>query len=206
MAGAICNANDNYTRGQDQCRDQPRAKPLPSAFRATLPDHTLGKMQGVETTQSEELLVEKLARFARQQPENALANYYYAVSLWKRRKIPSNSESVAQVESLLQKAMRLDPKLGATYLQLGIVYADRQDFGKAIPAYQKAIEVAPQLEEAYYRLSQAYTKTGNRLEAQKQLQLYDQVSKKTAEEVERERREMPQFVYTLRTGGSAVPQ
>ncbi|MBZ5720220.1 MAG: tetratricopeptide repeat protein [Acidobacteriia bacterium] len=165
----------------------------------------LGKMQGVETTQSEEM-VEKLARFARLQPQNALANYYYAVSLWKQRQNPSGSQSAAQVESLLEKAVRIDPQLGPAYLQLGIVYADRQEFRKAIPAYQKAIEVAPQLEEAYYRLSQAYTRTGNRVEAQKQLQLYDQVSKKTADEVERERREMQQFVYTLRGGGSALPQ
>jgi tetratricopeptide (TPR) repeat protein len=165
----------------------------------------LGKMQGVETTQSEEL-VEKLARFARLQPDNPLANYYYAVSLWKRRKIQSDSENAAQVEFLLQKAVRLDPKLGPAYLQLGIVYADRQDFGDAVPAYQKAIEVAPQLEEAYYRLSQAYARTGDSVEAQKQLQLYDQVSKKTAENVERERREIQQFVYTLRGGESALPQ
>ena len=100
----------------------------------------------------------------------------------------------------------LDPKLGPAYLQLGIVYADRQDFGDAVPAYQKAIEVAPQLEEAYYRLSQAYARTGDSVEAQKQLQLYDQVSKKTAENVERERREIQQFVYTLRGGESALPQ
>ena len=159
----------------------------------------LGKMLGVESTQSEEL-AEKLARFARLQPENALANYYNALSLWKRRRSESGREAAFAVESLLQKAIRIDPKLGPAYLQLGIVYADRQDFQKAIAAYQKAIEVAPQLEEAYYRLSQAYTRTGDKVQAQEQLQLYEEVSKKTAETVERERRETQQFVYTLRSG------
>jgi tetratricopeptide (TPR) repeat protein len=164
----------------------------------------LGKMQGVETTQSEQL-AEKLTRFARLQPENALANYYYALSVWKRRQSQSGTEAASQVESLLQKAIRIDPKLGPAYLQLGIIYADRQEFQKAITAYQKAIEVAPQLEEAYYRLSQAYARTGDKLQAQKQLQLYDEVSKKTAEQVERERRETQQFVYTLRSG-QGLPQ
>ncbi len=163
----------------------------------------LGKMQAVETTQSEGS-VERLGRFARLQPEDALANYYYAVSLWRRQKGPEAAENLAQVESLLQKAVRLDPKLGAGYLQLGILYSERKDFPKAIPAYQKAIEASPQLAEAHYRLAHAYRLTGQRSKAQKELQLYNQISKKTAEEAERERHEIQQFVYTLqgRTSGS----
>src|SRR5207244_9734095 len=62
------------------------------------PYQFLGRMQGVETTQSGEM-VEKLARFVQLQPENALANYYYALSLWKRRKDPADGERAAQVES-----------------------------------------------------------------------------------------------------------
>ena len=45
----------------------------------------LGQIQNAETPQSE-LLTEKLKRFVRLQPENAMANYYYAVGLWKLRK------------------------------------------------------------------------------------------------------------------------
>src|SRR5258708_20350920 len=43
----------------------------------------MGKMQSLEGTPSGES-VERLARFVRLQPENPLANYYYAVSLWKQ--------------------------------------------------------------------------------------------------------------------------
>jgi len=161
----------------------------------------MGKMQSVETTQSE-CLVERLGRFVRLQPENALANYYYALSLWHRREAPGSAENLAQVGSLLEKAVHLDPKLGAAYLQMGILYFDRGDSSKAIAAYQKAIEASPGLEEAHYRLAQAYSRTGEKVKAQAELQLYDQLSKKTAEEVERERREIQQFVYTLR--GSAA--
>ena len=162
----------------------------------------LGKMLIADAAQSEGS-VERLARFARLQPETALANYYYALSLWKRWKGPEEAGDLAQVESLLQKAVRLDPKLGAGYLQLGILYSDRQDFPKAISAYQVAIAANPQLEQAHYRLAQAYMRTGEKLKAQKELQLYDQISKKTEEEVERERREIQQFVYTLRDRTSA---
>lgn len=160
----------------------------------------LGKMQKVENNQAEGI-VERLGRFARLQPENALAHYYYAVSFWRRRS-PQDSENLAQVESLLEKAVHLDPKLGAGYLQLGILYAERKDFPKAISAYQKATEVSPRLEEAHYRLAQAYRQVGEASKARQELRLYEQISKETAGEIERERREIQQFVYTLRDAAS----
>jgi len=161
----------------------------------------LGKMQSVETIQSE-CMVERLGRFVRLEPENALANYYYAFSL-RRREGPEAADNLAHAESLLEKAVHLDPKLAAAYLQLGILYSQRGDSAKAIAAYQKAIVANPELEEAHFRLAQAYSRTGERSKAQAELQLYDQLSKKTAEEVERERREIRQFVFTLRDQPSA---
>ena len=175
----------------------------------------LGKMQSVETTPSEGS-VDKLARFVQLQPENALANYYYAVSLWKESAKESWKESgtqsagasensaelSARVESLLLKAVHLDPKLGEAYLQLGILYSQRADFPPAIAAYQMAIEVSPDpdeiLAEAHYRLAQAYLRTGEKTRAQEELQVHDKMSKKTKEDTERERREIQEFVISLR--------
>ena len=174
----------------------------------------LGKMQRVEGTPSAES-VERLRRFAELQPDNALANYYYAVSLWKQSASPvdanRDNERSARVESLLRKAVHLDPKLGAAYLQLGILYSQRKDFSRAISAYQKAIEVSPEeggreqvtpeinetLEVAHYRLAQAYLRTGDKARAQEQLQLHDRLAKKTKENTERERRGVQQFVISL---------
>jgi tetratricopeptide (TPR) repeat protein len=162
--------------------------------RDTSPYLFLGKMQSVATGRPEGF-VERLGRFATLQPENALANYYYAMSL--RRQVGDDARELAPVESLLKKAVNLDPKLGAGYLQLGILYSDRGDLPAALAAYQKAIEASPELAEAHYRLGQAYRLSGERVRAQTELQLYDQMSKKTAEETERERRELQQFVYRL---------
>ena len=161
----------------------------------------LGKIQSVETTQSE-CSTERLARFAKLQPENALASYYYAVNLWKRRKGPNDAESLAQVESLLTKAVALDSRLGIGYLQLGVLYSERGDFPRAVMSYQEAIKVNPELEEAHYRLAQAYKRTGDKVRAEQELQLYNQISKKKDEAVERERRESRQFVYRLQVPGS----
>ncbi len=164
----------------------------------------LGRIQEAETAQSE-LFMEKLRRFAGLRPENAMANYYYAVSLWKRRKSPEDAENVAQARALLEKAVRLDPKLGAGYLQLGILYSEQKDFSNAISAYKHAIEVSPHLEEAHYRLAQAYRQTGEAAKAKSELQLYSQISKERAKEVERDRHEIQQFVYTLRDRTSSWP-
>ncbi len=182
----------------------------------------LGKMQSVEKIPSEGSL-ERLARFAQLQPDNALANYYYAVSLSKESRKQSadasdrNAERSARVESLLLKAVHLDSRLSAAYLQLGILYSQRRDFARAISAYREAIEVgsesansvvispgsvSPQsddtLEEAHYRLAQAYTRTGDKVKAQEELELHDQLAKKTKEDTERKRREIQGFVVSLR--------
>jgi tetratricopeptide (TPR) repeat protein len=157
----------------------------------------LGKIQSVETDQSE-CSGERLKRFVELHPENAWAHYYYGVNLWKRRKGPDDAEIVAQAESHLARAVQLDPTLGIGYLQLGVLYSERKDFFKAISSYLAAIQVNPQLEEAHYRLAQAYKRTGEMEKSRAELRLYNQISKSKDEEVERERRESRQFVYTLR--------
>jgi tetratricopeptide (TPR) repeat protein len=163
----------------------------------------LGKIQSGEKTVPP-ALVERLQRFAMLQPENALSNYYYAVSLWKNRRGQEDIQTQAQVQSLLDKSVHLDPKLGVGYLQLGIVYSEGKHLSQAISAYQQAIEVQPLLEEAHYRLAQAYRQTGETSKARAELQLYGQLSKEAAQQAERERHEIQQFVYTLRDRPSAL--
>ncbi len=162
----------------------------------------MGKMQAAETAPSEAIM-ERLGRFVRLQPENALANYYYAVSLWKQRKSPDDVADSAQVKFLLEKAVHLDPKLGAGYLQLGVLYSEQKDFSNAIAAYRHAIEATPRLEEAHFRLAQAYRQAGETAKAQAELQLFAQISKEKDEETERQRHELQQFNYELRNTTSA---
>ncbi|HLW84714.1 MAG TPA: carboxypeptidase regulatory-like domain-containing protein [Candidatus Sulfotelmatobacter sp.] len=162
----------------------------------------LGKIQSVETSPSD-AVAERLARFARLQPKNAMASYYYAVSLWKRRGSPEDNSNLAQIQSLLENAVRLDPKLGVAYFQLGVLLSDRNDLPAAISAYQQAIEASPQLEEPYFRLAQAYRLTGEKSKAQAEMQLYREIAKASAGQVERERHDIKQFVYTLRNEPAA---
>ena len=159
----------------------------------------MGKMQSAEVVPSGEM-IERLARFAHLAPDKALANYYYAVGLWRSKQSTGSLDDtgVPQIEALLLTAIRLDPKLGAAQLQLGILYAERGDYPRAIAAYQKAIEASPEITEAHYRLGLAYKRAGDDAGAQKELQLHEQLAKQSADQAERERGEIQEFVVTLR--------
>jgi tetratricopeptide (TPR) repeat protein len=162
-------------------------------------------MQSAGTIPSEQL-VKLLGRFVQLQPDNALANYYYAVALWKQS---ASAGDDARVESLLQRAVHLDAKLSAAYLQLGILYSQRDEFSRAITAYQKAIEVSTQadetLEEAHYRLAQAYERTSEKDKAQVELELYKELDLKLKEDRDHDRREVQEFVISLQTTNSTSP-
>jgi tetratricopeptide (TPR) repeat protein len=171
-----------------------------------LPYLLLGRIQAVEASPSGSL-EQRLERFVHLQPNNALANYYYAVSLWKRRGGPQDVTTSTQVELLLEKSVELDRTLGAGYLQLGTVYAERKDVPRAISAYQKAIAATPRLEEAHYRLAQLYRFSREDGKAREELRAFEEIKKQNRQEVERDRAEIRQFVYTLRDPNStAQPQ
>ncbi len=166
---------------------------------------SMGKIQAVEATRSA-AIAERLERFVKLQPDNALANYYYALSLWKLGHSTQDVLQMARVKPLLERAIHLDPKLGLAYFQLGILYSDEKDLANAILAYQQAIAASPQLEQAHYRLAQAYRQAGKTSEAQAELRLYEQISKEEADEIERQRHEVQQFVYELQGQPAAVQQ
>jgi tetratricopeptide (TPR) repeat protein/protocatechuate 3,4-dioxygenase beta subunit len=167
----------------------------------------LGKMQSGEIAPLERS-VEYFARFARLQPENAIANYYYAVGLWKQlagatnRQI--NNDLLARIEALLLKAVQLDPKLAAAHLQLGILYSHRGDFARAISAYREAIAVDSDFEdtlaETHYRLAQAYLRTGDRAKAKAELELHAALAKQAKQHNESQHKAVQEFVISLRGG------
>ncbi len=119
------------------------------------PYEFLGKVEARAITESTGYR-ERMARFLRVQPNNALANYYYALLL--------GSEG----RPLLEKAVAIDPHLELAYLQRGILEAQEGRYRDAIVYYQKA----PDLQEAHYRLSEAYRLTGDPVKAKQEMTLY----------------------------------
>jgi tetratricopeptide (TPR) repeat protein len=149
---------------------------------------------------------QKLARFAQEQPGNALANYYCAISLWKREKGTDNPAGLKQVEALLEKAVATDPRLGEAYLQLGILHFAHGDFERAIHDYKKAIEVNPHLGEAHRQLGLVYQRTSENAKAQQEFDVYEQIEKIDAAESERQRRELRQFQIILKDQPTSLPR
>jgi tetratricopeptide (TPR) repeat protein len=140
----------------------------------------------------------KLARFAEQQPSNPLANYFYAMAIWKKQvqAQPSGQQSLQQVETLLKKAVTLDANYADAYLQLGILHYAQRDFEKAIGFYIRAITANPELADAYYRLAVAYDRIGEREKAKQEFQLHDEIRKRQAAAIELQRKEVKQFLVS----------
>lgn len=139
-------------------------------------------------------VAQKLAEFHKRQPGNALADYYYAMALWKQQPSPLAPAPRQQIAQLLQQAIAADAGCGEAYLQLGNLQAQAGDYASAIPLYSQAIHAKPQLTESYYRLGLAYDRTGQRDRAQVAFAQHERLEKEQAAAVEKQRREIKQFV------------
>jgi tetratricopeptide (TPR) repeat protein len=139
----------------------------------------------------------KLARFVELRPEDPLANYYYAMTVWKQKGQSIDPATLQRVEELLIKAVTIDPQCGEAYLQLGVLESTRQGYAKAIGYYTKAIQANPQLSNAHYRLGVAYDRVGDKESAQKEFQLHDEIEKQQAALVDKQRREVKQFLVVV---------
>ena len=142
----------------------------------------------------------KLKRFVDRQPESALANYYYAMAYWKQKGKSTDPATLTQVQSFLNKAVEADTKCSSAYLQLGILQASRSDFREAAEFYRKAIAADAFSTEAHYRLGVAYDRLGEKDKAAEEFRLHDDLEKQQAAAVDRQRREVKQFL--VQVGGT----
>ncbi len=141
-------------------------------------------------------VIERFKRFAELQPHNGQALYYYAMSLWKGKRAQDPDLNLKQIESLLQGAIAADPKLPEAHLQLGNLNSDQGKFAEAIPEYKRALELNDDLADAHYRLGQAYVRTGQKDLAQDQLQVYQRLRAEHLADLDKQRAEIRQFVYS----------
>jgi Flp pilus assembly protein TadD len=148
---------------------------------------------------------EKLAQFAQQQPANAAANYFYAISLIKRDKNTGAGGDSHTAQTLLEKTVRLDPKYGAAYVELGALAMQRGDFAQAIKNYQQAIAVSPQLSEAHYRLSLAYKRAGDDAAAKREMEMYQAAEKAESAQADEQNHDLKQFLVILKSQPTAAP-
>ncbi len=155
-------------------------------------------------TQAEEV-IQRFRRFSQLQPNNALALYYYAMSVWKGKRAEDPGFNLREVESLLQKSTTLDPALPEAHMQLGNLYADQREYAKSVPQYTRALELNPNLPDAHYRLGQDYVHLGQKDRAQQEFDVYQKLRAQHMADVDKERAEVRQFVYSAKAAPGNKP-
>ena len=192
--GAALYAHGSYEQGAQRvcdASDLNPSDPQPYLF--------LGKMEQA-SPRPLPCVKDKLARFAHGQPNNAWANYYHAISLLK----PDGNAQSNEAESLLENAVRLNPKFALAYLQLGVVKSNAGDWQSAREAYDKAAASDPALPDPHFRLAQVYRRMGDQQKASAELQIFQKLKTSDAATVEQRRREIRQFVVVMK-GAPAPP-
>jgi tetratricopeptide (TPR) repeat protein len=164
----------------------------------------LSKAYDSSPNQADEV-IQRFRRFAEIQPRNARAQYYYAMSLWKGKRAEDPHFDLKEIETLLQKSIALDPNLPEAHVQLGNLYGDQHDYAKSIPEYVRALQLDPNQPDAHYRLGQDYVHTGQKDRAQAELAIYQRQRAAHMAEMDREKDEIRQFVYSEKGEPSANP-
>lgn len=132
----------------------------------------LGKMHDVSEQFAGEV-TKRLAHFVQIYPDNAAANYYYALSLRK-----GSRGSQAEAEALLVRAVKLNPAYAEAHYELGLLYEDGGQDAKAIQEYQFAIKARSDFSKAHYHLGRLYQKQGQPALAQKELDAFEALKAK----------------------------
>jgi len=125
------------------------------------------------------------------------------MSLWKGKRAQDAALDINQIGSLLKSAVALDPKLAEAHLQLGNLYSDQNKYGDAVPEYERALELNADLADAHYRLGQAYVRIGQKDRAQEQLQVYQRLRAQHLAELDKQKAEIRQFVYSSKDASGA---
>lgn len=149
-------------------------------------------------------VTDRFRRYAEQQPNNARAQYYYAMSLWKTKRMGGTPDP-GTVEALLKKSIALDDSFADAHVQLGDLYADQHQYEPSIAQYEQALALDPGLSDAHYRLGMDYVHTGRKDLAQKELAVYQTLRVRHLTEVDKERAEVRQFIYSAKPPAPSEP-
>lgn len=141
-------------------------------------------------------VIQSFKRYAALEPNNALAQYYYAMSLWKGKQVAGSGLDIQQVEDLLKKSIALDDSIPEAHMQLGNLYADQRQFERSIPEYVRALELNPNLPDAHYRLGTDYVHTGQKDRAQSEFAMYQKLRAQHMAQIDKEKADVQQFIYS----------
>ena len=124
----------------------------------------------------------RFEQYATDNPKAAQAQLYYATNLWQRDEVSNDTTNWEQIETLLKKAVALDPKLAQAHMQLGVLYSRRGDYPHAAAEFERTIRLDPALPVAHYRLAQALTRMGQKKQSAQELETFQKLNAARKEE------------------------
>ena len=164
--------------------------PLPLLF--------LGRSYSEFSPAIQEQVRARLKKAAETFSQNAQIQYLYATALWKVHWDDAAATPLPEVESLLRRAIALDPRYGDAYLQLGILLASEQKYADAVPEFRQALNYSADTGPIHYRLFQVLRRLGNTAAAQQELAIFQQRRSKDTTAAEQQNAAVEQFVYTMK--------
>lgn len=136
----------------------------------------LGKMHDIAPDKLDQV-GNRLALFAHRYPDNAAANYYYALNL-RQRTAADNTTAGNEAEKFLLRAARLKPDWPEPHYELALLYENESRAEKAMVEYEETIRLKPDFAKAHYRLARLYEKAGKREMAQAEFKAFQALKAK----------------------------
>lgn len=148
-------------------------------------------------------VIDRFHRYALLKPGDAMAQYYYAISLWKGRRVNTPEIDYPAVESLLRRSIAIDGSNAEVHLQLGILYNDQHKYDLARTEFESAVRLQPSLADAHFRLGRAYLRDGQKEKAQAELDRFKTQQEQHQAVIDKERAEVQQFVLATQDAASS---
>lgn len=104
-----------------------------------------------------------------------LASLHYLVA---ETMFKASTADITRIENHLRRATELDPNLAAAYLSWGKLYVRTNRYSEAAPLLERAVSLQPELLEAHYQLSRVLVKLKRTDEANRELEVFKQLSEK----------------------------
>lgn len=106
----------------------------------------------------------RLQDFAERYPQNAAADYEYAMSLWDRGG-GEQGRNLDQIQALLRRTIARAPQWYEPHYQLGLLYESKAQFEDAIREMRKASSLEPAFKPAHFHLAILYKRIGDKAHA-----------------------------------------
>jgi tetratricopeptide (TPR) repeat protein len=136
----------------------------------------------------------RLQRLAERYPENFHVVFCYGAALLHQAMSSSGADGLDAAQSLLEKAVHLNPRLAMAHFELGSLYAERKQHSNAIASFREAIRLDSNSEMAHYKLAQIYRDLNELELAEQELSLYQKLSRNHRDQMAQTRSTIKQFV------------